>query len=402
MKKTLSINYDYLIIGGGIMGLTIGYELRKKYPEKSIAIIEKEEDVALHASGRNSGVLHAGFYYTSSSMKAKFTVDGNKIMKAFCYENGIHVNECHKVVVANDETELEALYELERRGKQNGVDIQLINEEELFKIEPNSRTYKYALYSPTTASVDPIEVCQKIKEILISKNVDFFFNNKYIKKDKDYVITNNNTFKVGFLINAAGLYADVIARDYGYSKDRIIIPFKGIYLKYSGADMPISTNIYPVPNLLNPFLGVHYTVTSHNHVKIGPTSIPAFWRENYDGFSNFKLNEFLQITYYEAILFFTNAFNFRKLAINEIKKYNRKHFVSLAKKLTRKVDEDLFNDWLRPGIRAQLLNKKTLELEMDFVVEGDSKSLHLLNAVSPAFTCSFSLAKFLVDEKIRA
>ena len=213
-------------------------------------------------------------------------------------------------------------------------------------------------------------------------------------------MTNQNTFKVGFLINAAGLYADVIARDYGYSKDRIIIPFKGIYLKYSGSDMPISTNIYPVPNLLNPFLGVHYTVTSHNHVKIGPTSIPAFWRENYDGFSNFKLNEFLQITYYEAILFITNAFNFRKLAINEIKKYNRKHFVSLAKKLTKKVDEDLFNDWLRPGIRAQLLNKKTRELEMDFVVEGDSKSLHLLNAVSPAFTCSFSLAKFLVDEKI--
>jgi len=147
-------------------------------------------------------------------------------------------------------------------------------------------------------------------------------------------------------------------------------------------------------------LGVHYTITSHNHIKIGPTSIPAFWRENYEGMSNFKLKEFLQIIYYEAILFFTNSFHFRNLAINEIKKYNRKHFVGLAKKLTKKIDEDLFNEWLRPGIRAQLLNKKTLELEMDFVVEGDSKSLHLLNAVSPAFTCSFSLARFLVEEKI--
>ncbi len=396
-----SKDYDYLIIGGGIMGLTIGYELRKKYPEKSIAIIEKENDVALHASGRNSGVLHAGFYYTSSSLKAKFTVDGNKIMKDFCHENGIFVNECHKVVVAGDENELEALYELERRGKQNGVDIKLIDEEELFEIEPNSSTYKKALYSPTTASVDPTEVCQKLKEILITQKIDFYFNTKYIKKDKDYIFTNKFKFKAGFLINAAGLYADVIARDYGYSKDRIIIPFKGIYLKYSGKDMPIHTNIYPVPNLLNPFLGVHYTITSHNHIKIGPTSIPAFWRENYEGFSNFNLKEFLQITYYEAILFFTNSFNFRKLAINEIKKYNRKHFVNLAKKLTKKVDEDLFNEWMKPGIRAQLLNKKTLELEMDFVVEGDSKSLHLLNAVSPAFTCSFSLARFLVAEKIR-
>ncbi|MEI6696518.1 MAG: L-2-hydroxyglutarate oxidase [Bacteroidota bacterium] len=393
-------DYDYLIIGGGIMGLAIGYELRKKYPEKTIAIIEKEEDVAMHASGRNSGVLHAGFYYTSSSLKAKFTVDGNKLMKEFCYSNGIFVNECHKVVVANDETELEALYELERRGIKNGVDIKLIDEEELYKIEPNSKTFKKALYSPTTASVDPIEVCQKLRDILIQQKVDIFFNTKYIKKKNDIITTNNGTFKVGFLINAAGLYADVIARDYGYSKNRIIIPFKGIYLKYSGKDMFINTNIYPVPNLLNPFLGVHYTITSHNHIKIGPTSIPAFWRENYEGFSNFKLGEFLQITYYEAILFITNAFNFRKLAINEIKKYNSKHFVGLAKRLTKTVEEEKFNEWLRPGIRAQLLNKKTLELEMDFVVEGDSKTLHLLNAVSPAFTCSFSLARFLVDEKI--
>jgi len=224
-----SKNYDYLIIGGGIMGLTIGYELRKKFTDKTIAIIEKENDVAQHASGRNSGVLHAGFYYTSSSLKAKFTVDGNKIMKEFCHENGIYVNECHKVVVASDENELEALYELERRGKQNGVDIQLIDEDALYKIEPNSNTYKKALYSPTTASVDPVEVCQKLKEILISKNIDFFFNTKYIKKNNEYVFTNNGKFKTGFLINAAGLYADVIARDYGYSKDRIIIPFKGIY-----------------------------------------------------------------------------------------------------------------------------------------------------------------------------
>lgn len=393
-------NYDYLIIGGGIMGLTIGFELQKKYPEKKIAIIEKERDVAKHASGRNSGVLHAGFYYTASSLKAKFTVDGNKLMKEFCRENGIFVNECKKVVVATNEEELESLYELERRGIANGVDVRIIDEDELHKIEPNANTHKKALYSPSTASVDPTEVCMKIKDLLISKNVDIFFNTKYLKRDGDCVFTNNGNFKVGFLINAAGLYADVIARDYGFAKDRIIIPFKGIYLKYSGKDMFIKTNIYPVPNLLNPFLGVHYTITSHDHIKIGPTSIPAFWRENYKGFSNFKLKEFLQIFYYEALLFFTNSFNFRKLAISEVKKYSRKHFVSLAQKLSNKGDEKLFNQWLDPGIRAQILNKKTLELEMDFIVENDNKSLHIVNAVSPAFTCSFSMAKHLIEEKI--
>jgi (S)-2-hydroxyglutarate dehydrogenase len=392
--------YDYLIIGAGIMGLTVGYELKKKYPKKTIAIIEKEEDVAKHASGRNSGVLHAGFYYTSDSLKAKFTVDGNRLMKEFCKENGIFVNNCEKVVVAVDEGELESLYELERRGKRNGVDIKLIDEEELYKIEPNAKTYKKALYSPTTASVDPVEVCQKLKEILTLERVDFYFNTKYIGRNKDYITTSKFKVKAGFVINAAGLYADVVAKDHGFSKQRIIIPFKGIYVKYKGKDVPFKTNIYPVPNLLNPFLGVHYTVTAHNHIKIGPTSIPAFWRENYKGFSNFKLNEFIQILYYEAKLFITNSFNFRNLAINEIKKYNRKHFVGLADRLSQNVDTGLFTEWLSPGIRAQLLDKKTLKLEMDFIVEGDNKSLHILNAVSPAFTCSFSFARYLVDEKI--
>lgn len=391
---------DYLIIGAGIMGLTIGYELRKKYPKKTIAIIEKEDAVARHASGRNSGVLHAGFYYTSNSLKAKFTVEGNRLMKEFCKEHGIYVNPCQKVVVACNEKELESLYELERRGKQNGVEIKLIDEEELSRIEPNSRTYKKALYSPTTASVDPIEVCEKLQEILIQKNVDIYFNTKYTGNDDDQIITNRYRFKTGFLINAAGLYADVIARDYGYSKERVIIPFKGIYLKYNGDEELIKTNIYPVPNLLNPFLGVHYTITSHNHIKIGPTSIPAFWRENYSGFRNFRFKEFVQILFYEAKLFVTNAFHFRRLVFSEIRKYNKKYFVSLAQKLTRISDPKLFNEWLDPGIRAQLLNKKTLELEMDFIVEGDDKSLHLLNAVSPAFTCSFSMAKYLVDERI--
>ncbi|MCF4102164.1 L-2-hydroxyglutarate oxidase [Gillisia sp. M10.2A] len=389
--------YDYLLIGAGIMGLTICFELQKKYPDKRIAIIEKENDVAKHASGRNSGVLHAGFYYTSNSLKAKFTKDGNMLMKEFCDSNGIYVNHCKKVVVASNEEELRVLYELYDRGKQNGVDISLIDEEELYQIEPNSKTYKRALFSPTTASVNPVEVCKKLKEILIEKKVDFFFNTKYLKRKEDIIVTNKVNFKPKLLINAAGLYADVIAKDYGFSRDRIIIPFKGIYLKYTGSDQLIKTNIYPVPNLLNPFLGVHYTVTADNHIKIGPTSMPAFWRENYGGLRNFKLAEFLQISYFEILLFITNSFNFRKLAISEIRKYNKAHFAGLAKKLTNNLEIRKFNQWLKPGIRAQLLNKKTLELEMDFIIEGDSKSIHLLNAVSPAFTCSFSIAKYLMN-----
>lgn len=394
--------YDYLIIGAGIMGLTIGYELRKKYPQRKIAIIEKEKDVALHASGRNSGVLHAGFYYTSNSYKAKFTRDGNKLMKEFCNENGIYVNNCQKVVVASNEEELKVLDELYQRGIQNGIQIKLINEEELFKIEPNAKTYKRALFSPTTASVNPSEVCQKLKEVLIDQNIDFYFNTKYLKKKKKGIVTNRYNFNVNFLINAAGLYADVIAQDFGYCKGRTIIPFKGTYLKYNGNGLPIKTNIYPVPNLLNPFLGVHYTITSDNHIKIGPTAIPAFWRENYNGFNKFNLAEFLEILYFELKLFLTNSFNFRSLVYAELKKYNKQHFAQLSQKLSRNLDLKLFDEWLEPGIRAQLLNKKSLELEMDFIIEGDNNSVHLLNAVSPAFTCSFAIAKYLITEEINA
>ena len=393
--------YDYLIIGAGIMGLTIGFELIKKKPDKKIAIIEKENDVARHASGRNSGVLHAGFYYSANTLKAQHSVLGNKMMKEFCNENGIFVNECQKVVVASNDKELESLYELERRGRNNGVDVKLISPEELSVIEPNAKTYKKALYSPSTASVDPIDVCLKLKYKLNASGVDLLFNTRYVSRQNGAITTNNHTIKADFIINAGGLYADQIARDFGFSKNWVIIPFKGIYLKYNGQDKPIGKNIYPVPNLLNPFLGVHYTVTSHNHIKIGPTSMPAFWRENYRGLRNFRLKEFLQIIFYEALLFARNSFNFRALAISEIRKYNRQHFIGLAKKLTKEFDTGSFNEWLEPGIRAQLLNKHTLELEMDFVVEGDHKSLHLLNAVSPAFTCSFSLARYLVDEKIK-
>lgn len=401
VKTKETVYCDIMIIGAGIMGMAIAYELQKAGSDKKIAIIEKESDVGMHASGRNSGVLHAGFYYTANSMKAKFTRDGNKLMKQFCKENGIFINECKKVVVATNKEELKSLYELEKRGKENGVDVRLLDEEELKTIEPNAKTFKKALFSPTTATVDPVEVCQKLKQILMQKGVEFFFNTRYISHKENLISTNNFSFKSGFVVNTAGLYADLIARDFGFSKKYVIIPFKGRYLKYNGEETPIKTNIYPVPNLKNPFLGVHYTITSKNQIKIGPTAMPAFWRENYNGFQNFRLNEFLQIFYYESKLFLLNSFNFRELAIIEMKKYNKKYFSNLAGSLSSNCNTDKFDEWLPSGIRAQLLNKKTLKLEMDFIVEGDKHSLHLLNAVSPAFTCSFSLARYLIKEKIK-
>jgi L-2-hydroxyglutarate oxidase LhgO len=291
------------------------------------------------------------------------------------------------------------LYELDRRGKKNWVDVRIITEDELKEIDPNAKTYKFALFSPNTATVDPTEVNFAIKNELISKGVKFLFGDGYKHREGPHGIatTNGNIITAVKIINAAGLYADKIARDFNFSKDYTIIPFKGIYLKYTKKDKPIRTNIYPVPNLKNPFLGVHFTVTVDGIIKIGPTSIPAFWRENYKGGANFKGKELVNILGWESRLFLTNAFGFRNLAFEEVRKYNKKFFVNLAAKLVHNIDKSGFTEWSRPGIRAQLLNRKTLELVQDFIVEGDDTSVHVLNAVSPAFTSSFPFAKWVVD-----
>ncbi len=397
-------NTDYLIIGAGIIGLTLARQLRERYPGKKILLLEKESDVARHSSGRNSGVLHAGFYYTANSLKARFTRDGNAAMKKFCRENGLALNECGKVVVACDEKELQALYELEKRGKANGVDVRLIDESELAAIEPNARTFQKALYSPSTATVDPVQVNRSLKDQLLKSGVNIFFEEGYqeLAGGNTVKTTQGRLIRAGHIINAAGLYADKIARDFGFSKEYVIIPFKGIYLKYTGAEAPLKVNVYPVPNLKNPFLGVHYTVTVDGHVKLGPTAIPAFWRENYEGLDNFSLPELFEAASYESLLFLKNSFGFRSLAFEEMRKYYKPFFVGLGKKLVKTLDADGFDEWTRPGIRAQLLNTKTLELVQDFVVEGDASSTHVLNAVSPAFTGSFPFTQWIIDSRLNS
>jgi len=378
--------YDYLIVGAGIIGMTIAHTLKKREPNISIAIIDKEDDVAKHASGRNSGILHAGFYYSSDSLKAKFTVDGNRKMKVFCSEHDIFVNSTKKVVVAQNQDELDGIYELHKRAEINGVDTKIIDIDELSKIDSNIKTYQKALYSPTTASVNPKEVCYKLRDILLDSGVDFYFNVSFEKFN----------LKFNYLINSAGAYADKIAKKFGLAKNYTMLPFKGIYLKYMENKSDVKINIYPVPNLANPFLGVHYTVTVDGDIKIGPTAIPVFWRENYKGLKNFNLSEMVEILYYEAKLFLLNSFNFRNLAISESKNYNRSFFIQQAKDMVKEIGSDF-----RPipaGIRSQLLDTTSNELVQDFVVEQTDNSIHILNAVSPAFTCSFAFAEYVVEK----
>ncbi|MCB9758130.1 MAG: L-2-hydroxyglutarate oxidase [Candidatus Omnitrophica bacterium] len=390
-------SYDYLIIGAGIIGLSIARALKIKSPNAHILILDKEDDCAGHASGRNSGVLHAGFYYTADSFKARFTVEGNCRMKDYCRAKNIAINECGKLVVAQNDAELQQLYELERRGQRNGSNVRIISQEQASELEPNVKTFQKALYSPDTASVDPKAVCASLKEDLKNLSVDFSFNTRYIRHQKNTITTTQGDFTAKKIINCGGLYADKIAQDFGFGQQYTMMPFKGLYLKYTKNTTDIKMNIYPVPNLKNPFLGVHYTKTVTGDIKIGPTAIPAFWRENYQGLSKFDFSECATTLIYQSRLFLTNSFKFRELAFEEMRKYNKTYFVSLAIAMVQHIDPKGFTIWTKPGIRAQLLDKTNLSLVQDFVIEADKNSVHILNAVSPAFTCAFPFADFIVE-----
>lgn len=396
----MAITCDYLIVGGGVIGMAIARSLVRFFPNSSIIVVDKEPDVAQHASGRNSGVLHAGFYYTADSLKAKFTVEGNRQWKAFCQEHRLPINECGKLVVAQNQDELTRLSELQRRGIHNGSTVSLISAAEAQAIDPNVRTYKKALWSPNTASVDPEQCCAALKKELEARGVRFMFDCAYLGREGGEMRLSQHTVKPKMLINAAGLYADKVARDFGFGDQYTMIPFKGLYLKYTKDKEAVRTHIYPVPNLAHPFLGVHYTKTVDGAIKIGPTATPAFWRENYEGWGRFDILELVDTLLSEASLFALNSFGFRDLALEEMKKYNRRYYVGLAAKMVQAIDQNGFTTWTRPGIRAQLLDKKQRQLVQDFVVEADNQSVHILNAVSPAFTCAFPFADYVVERYI--
>lgn len=393
MKK----NCDFLVIGAGVVGVSIARELAERHPASKIILIEKEASQAQHASGRNSGVLHAGFYYTADSLKARFSRDGNTALTEYCDRKGLPIRKCGKLVVAQTEKEVPILDELMKRADQNSVRLEKISESDARKIEPKVRTTRFALYSPTTSSVNPKIVVEQMVRDAMASGVDCCFGVRYLGHSGSLVRTSGGEIEAGYVINAAGLYADKIARDYGFSEGYYLLPFKGLYLYSIHLKGSLATNIYPVPNLANPFLGVHFTVAVDGTIKIGPTAIPAFWREQYRGFDNFRFSEFSETVGRQMGLMAGSGFNFHRLAYEEIKKYYKPHMIRQSFLLADGFTEASFGDWGAAGIRAQLVRKSTNTLEMDFVVEGDDRSMHVLNAVSPAFTCSIPFSKFVVD-----
>ncbi len=392
---------DFVIVGGGIVGLTLALELRKRQPTASIVVLEKERSCGQHASGRNSGVLHAGFYYSADSLKARFTRDGNAAMRRWCKARKLALRPCGKLVVANNEAEHAGLRELQERGRRNGVKLETLSEAEVRDIEPHVRTCGWALFAPSTATVDPGEVMAELAREARSQRIVVCTNTAWQGRRGRLTRTRRGDIEAGYLVNTAGLQADKIAHAHGFGKQYCIIPFKGLYL-YGNSNTPsLSTLVYPVPNMEMPFLGLHLTVTVDGQLKIGPTALPAFWRENYGGFdrhffAGFNPRELGQIVLRELSLLLRNR-SFRRHAIVESRKIFRHVLVAEAGRMVDGLRLADFTKWGRPGIRAQLLDRRSGELVTDFHVEADEHSLHVLNAVSPAFTCSLPFAVHLAD-----
>ena len=389
---------DFLVVGGGIIGISLARELRRRHPGAAVTLLEKEPAWGQHASGRNSGVLHAGFYYAADSLKARFTREGNRQLTSYCAARRLPINRCGKLVVARTPAELSGLAELLRRARVNGVPLDEVTAAEARGLEPRVKTCERALFSPTTSSVDPRAVLEAFVADARTEGITLLPGTAYLGRSGSAVRTTAGTLSPGYVVNGAGLHADRIARDWGFADRWRILPFKGLYLEAAAGSPAFRTHIYPVPDPRQPFLGVHVTVHVDGAATLGPTAIPAFWREQYAGWSRFSLPEMLEILTREAGLFLHNNFGFRTLALEELSRYRPTRIVALAAELAEGIRPEHFRQWGQAGIRAQLVDIHERRLEMDFKFEGDDRSFHVLNAVSPGFTCALPFSAYLADQ----
>jgi L-2-hydroxyglutarate oxidase LhgO len=388
---------DFLVIGAGVIGLAIAREILLHNKNSKVVIVEKETEVGLHASGRNSGVLHAGFYYSPDSLKAKLTVDGNRLLREFCAENNVPIKNVGKVVVTKNAQEEESLKELFRRGIENGVEIEIVDKQQLKKLEPRAKTHEKALWSPNTGSASPKKVIKALEKDFLKLGGEIILGQSFIKRENNNIVLSNSIVSANHVINSAGLYADKVAHQFDFGHKYRMLPFKGLYWYAPNQTDKLTRHIYPIPDARNPFLGVHLTVTDEGKVKVGPTAIPALWRENYRMLTNFKVKELLQVATDLPKMAFSPHHDFAALLKQELPKYSRSYLVKQASLLAEGINVADFNVRGKSGIRAQLFDLDQNKLEMDFVIEGDKNSTHVLNAVSPAWTCALSFAEYVYE-----
>jgi (S)-2-hydroxyglutarate dehydrogenase len=389
---------DVAVIGGGVVGTATAMALLERYPGLSLTVLEKEDRLAAHQTGHNSGVIHSGLYYKPGSLKALTCTSGREALYSFCAEHGIAHERCGKIVVATCDAEIPALDVLEQRGRENGLTgLERFDGRGLRHFEPHAAGIA-GLFVPQTGIVDYAAVTGAYADVIRSRggqvrtgcNVE-----RVTRQQGGFVLgTAQGDLPCRFLINCAGLQCDILARLCGIDTDVHIIPFRGEYYLVAAARRGLVKNlIYPVPDPAFPFLGVHFTRMIAGGLEAGPNAVLAFKREGYGRFS-FSLRDTLEMFMFAG--FRTLARRYWRVGVQEYRRsFSRKMFVRDLRRLVPELQEED----VRPGgagVRAQAVDREGRLLDDFCLVDGDGM-IHVLNAPSPAATASISIGRAIVD-----
>ncbi|WP_109830097.1 L-2-hydroxyglutarate oxidase [Reichenbachiella versicolor] len=392
---------DVIVIGGGIVGLATAYQIKTKSPDTKITILEKEDRVAKHQTGNNSGVIHSGLYYKPGSLKATNCIKGYNMLLDFCQKEEIPYDLCGKIVVATDESETAYLDILKGRGEQNGLTglISLDSKEALQEYEPHVNGVK-GIYVPQTGIIDYTAVCEKLRDKLLEQDVDIVFNSKVLSikdsQDSRMVEASSGSYEGKIVVNCAGLYSDKVAHMSPTKPDLKIVPFRGEYYELKEDSKHLVKNlIYPVPDPNFPFLGVHFTRMINGGVEAGPNAVLAFAREGYKK-SVINVPELLETLTWPG--FQKVAAKYWKTGFGEMyRSFSKAAFVKALQKLMPEIQEsDLKTGGA--GIRAQACGRDGVLFD-DFQIYEDEHFVNVCNAPSPAATSSLAIGD-TVSEKI--
>lgn len=385
---------DVAIIGSGVIGLAIARGLLDLDPSLRIAIYERESNFGIHASSRNSGVLHAGFYYSPNSLKARFCQQGNVELRNVIDRHSIPILKTGKVVVAQDRHEEERLGSLVERGEDNGVVLEHLPAADLHRFEPLARTFGSFIWSPNTCVSNPVLVNRALEFELRERGV-VFCSNSLVRVKENQWLANGDIINSKYFINAAGAWALNLANQVGVGLRFRTMPFLGLYVHSDRWGLPLKTLVYPVPHNINPFLGVHLTLTVDGRVKIGPSALPVIGKTQYKILSPVSRRETLDFLRNIVSITKGDKHELFEMMKYEIPKLSIRNLVKAASSLVPTAGDVSKWERMRPGIRGQLIDSVEGNLVQDFMVDHAENSTHVLNAVSPGWTASLPFGRHI-------